>query len=591
MRGSRWNAFVRAEQAHWSAAIADQTDQIHLLTSELKEAKGVFQTPLFKAGAGAATTAVAVRGTEALVWNWESVSESVSESRAAADLVATKDGLWAIEESDSVTQPNQLSFYKPGADRCTWCKKGVGVGVAVVGDRCYGLKAKKRIVSWKLVSWDALTGEDEVVHYEESDCRYNLYIYRSGTAAYLTRSTGPVQDAFRLGSGAPTPLEGLCLESRRFIFGEGGWLSWTAATGWTQHGLPLKFPSWDKQVPESLNTRLGLLITRWKGKRFLWHVSRRLPTCIWEGYGTVLVDPWNGTWVRIQQPGIPAVWYDLARPRILIPFYTQLPPWFKGAQTPIRRVPYFIASLAKYPTRLLVVGYGAYGSPTSMNLAHFAPLLTRGWAIAIGMWRGGGDHTPEWEDAGRLGGREEVLEDAEEVVRTAQKALGLGAAATWLYGRSAGGLWAGGLAARYPGGEAARGVYMEVPYLDVLRTTTNRDLPLTEIETDEFGRPDQRLSDFAGMLRWSPMEMLGSAGTPGVAQILRTGLNDNQVLAYEPAKWVVRSRSRARGRDKALPIFLAIQGDQGHFVHGDQGAAQEAEDLALLLKISSIDIR
>jgi protease II len=130
---------------------------------------------------------------------------------------------------------------------------------------------------------------------------------------------------------------------------------------------------------------------------------------------------------------------------------------------------------------------------------------------------------------------------------------------------------------------------MEVPYLDVLRTTTNRSLPLTEIETDEFGLPEQRISDFAGMLRWSPMEMLSSAGkgTPGVAQIVRTGLNDNQVLAYESAKWVVRSRTRSRTR----PIFLAIQGDQGHFVHGDLGASQEAEDLALILKISSIDIR
>lgn len=584
MAGSRWNAFVRAEQAHWSAAIADQTEQIHLLTTELKEAKTMFQAPMFRAGGAA----VSVRGTEALTWAWPE-----STVHTAADLVATKDGLWAIEDSDSTEYPNQLSFYKTGADVSTWCKKGVGVGVAIVGGRCYGLKTKKRIVSWQLVSWDALTGKDEKVEYEEGDYRYNLYIYRAATSAYLVRSTGSKQDAFRLGSDAPTPLEGICLESRRFIFGEGGWLSWTAATGWTTHGLTLKFPSWTKQVPESLNTRLGLLVTRWKGKRFLWSVSRRLPTCIWEGYGTVFVDTWDGTWIRIQQPALPAVWYDLARPRMLYPYYTELPPLFRGTQTPTRHVPYFIASLAKYPTRLLVVGYGAYGSPTSMNLAHFAPLLTRGWAVVSGMWRGGGDHTPEWEDAGRLGGREQVLDDAEEVVRSAQAALGLGAEVTWLYGRSAGGLWVGGLVARYAGGELARGVYMEVPYLDVLRTTTNRTLPLTEIETDEFGLPEQRISDFAGMLRWSPMEMLGGAGTPGVAQILRTGLNDNQVLAYEPAKWVMRSRGKAKAKTKtkALPIFLAIQGDQGHFVHGDQGASQEAEDLALILKISSSDIR
>jgi hypothetical protein len=578
MRGARWDSFVRAEQEHLSAAVARAAspEELTLLTHELKAAHAASAAPLFRAGAAA----VAIKGTAALSWAFKDQTP-----RDAADLAATAAGVWAVEDSTNSAEPYQLSFYKTGETSASWCKKNVGGFVAVVGGRCYATRVKKLLVSWKLVSWDALTGEDERTHYEESDYRYNLYIVRSRSAAYLVRMTGPKQDAFKiLEDGSLRVLEGISLESRRFVFGERGWMVYDSGK-WTVH-MRGRMPPLARAVPESMDTRLGLLVTRWMGRRSLWHVQRaRAPVLLWEGYASLQLDPWDGTWLRIQYAAAPAVWHNLAHPAP-IP-YPDLPTYFKGGQTPIRHIPYCTVSLVPHPSHLLVVGYGAYGSPTSMNTAHFAPLLARGWAVAIGMWRGGGDHTPEWEDAGRLGGREEVLKDAEEVVRSAAASLGLGAAATWLYGRSAGGLWVGGLIARYPEGELARGAYMEVPYLDVLRTTTNRTLPLTEIETDEFGLPDQRISDFAGMLRWSPMERLTPEGTPGVAQIVRTGLNDNQVLAYESAKWVVRSRAQSRKR----PIFLAIQSDQGHFVHGDLGASQEAEDLAVILKISSDGIR
>jgi protease II len=173
-----------------------------------------------------------------------------------------------------------------------------------------------------------------------------------------------------------------------------------------------------------------------------------------------------------------------------------------------------------------------------------------------------------------------TLEDAEAVVRAARVLYNMPAAKTVIYGRSAGGLWVGGLCSRYPNGDLFGGAYMEVPYLDVLRTTTNHSLPLTLLETDEFGLPAMRLSDLAGILKWSPMETLPATGTPGIFQIVRTGLNDSQVFAYESAKWVVRSRKNA-GR-----IFLAFEGGQGHFVNGDKGLQQQAEDLSVILKLT-----
>jgi protease II len=114
---------------------------------------------------------------------------------------------------------------------------------------------------------------------------------------------------------------------------------------------------------------------------------------------------------------------------------------------------------------------------------------------------------------------------------------------------------------------------MEVPYLDALRTMTNRTLPLTDIEADEFGLPEQRLSDFASALEWSPMELLPESGVKGVWQIVRTGLNDSEVFAYESAKWVERCGPAA---------YLAIEGGQGHFVSGAVGLRQQATDLAVV---------
>jgi protease II len=123
---------------------------------------------------------------------------------------------------------------------------------------------------------------------------------------------------------------------------------------------------------------------------------------------------------------------------------------------------------------------------------------------------------------------------------------------------------------------------MEVPYLDVLRTTTNLSLPLTYLETDEFGLPALRLSDFAGQLQWSPMETLGEKGTPGIFQIVRTGLNDSEVFAYESAKWIVRSRGQNKTQNR---VYLAIEGNQGHFVHGKTGLHQQAEDISSIFTL------
>jgi oligopeptidase B len=298
----------------------------------------------------------------------------------------------------------------------------------------------------------------------------------------------------------------------------------------------------------------------------------------------VTLDPWEGPWVRIWKSGCPAIWWqsDLdARPHDPISWCRATERIYAESKDG-SKVPFvLIKPTSGTPKGLLVVGYGAYGISTPLQTAHWEPLLNSGWALAIGLWRGGGDDTPEWEDAGRLTGRIRVLEDAEAVVRKAQQISNVSARRTVLYGRSAGGLWVGGLSAKFPDGSLAGGAYIEVGYLDAFRTMRNPHLPLTQLETDEFGLPAQRLSDSIGALRWSPMDLLRPKGTPGMWQIVRTAVNDKEVFAYESVKWVMKSRAGRTAR--ASRVYLAIESDQGHFV--SDGGVQAALDQAAILHL------
>lgn len=580
MDSTRWKSCVKEEQERWAAATKNLDTTV--LEAELHE------EPVFAFTAD--TIQVAAGNTLSYEWRWS----PDSRENQASDLYCAGDYVWAINDTSSGSENYAISCYKRGSNNVAWSHKGVGPFVAVVGGRCYCLEAKKTLVYYRLVSWNCVTGGDRRVHYEEDDYRYNLEIRRthSENAAFLLRQSGSKQDLFEIRQGAVVLLEGISLDSSRFITaGPGEYLCWCNTVGsWSaSSAIGLQLPSFQKEVPEKLDTMRGLCITRWKGCRTLWSIKKRsAPKVLWKGYGSITIDPWTGTYVRITQPGCDTVWWNLFDP---VPLASHIPVKYAISKDGTE-VPYLIIKnkdvTAAASSNLLVVGYGAYGIPSSMSTARWQPLLKRGFTVVIGLWRGGGDHTPEWEDEGRLQGRVKVLEDAESVVREATSVTGCSPAHTVVYGRSAGGLWVGGLSAKYPNGQLFGTAYMEVPYLDVLRTVTNRSLPLTDIETDEFGLPSLRLSDFASVLQWSPMENLPAGGTPGITQIVRTGVNDSEVLAYESMKWVTRCRAGKAGKGgrSGSRILLAIEDDQGHFVNGSTSSRQRAEDLAILLSRS-----
>ena len=244
-------------------------------------------------------------------------------------------------------------------------------------------------------------------------------------------------------------------------------------------------------------------------------------------------------------------------------------------------VPYTVvrASTASRPLRgLLVDAYGAYGSCSKRAYPiRWLPWLAAGWAVATIAPRGGRDHGDDWWDGGRGAlKKHHTFEDTAVGIVSAQMCTGVKASNTILYGRSAGGWCAAQTGQTHP--ELIGAIYAEVPYVDILRTTTNPSLPLTTMEYEEFGDPIHHPDHFKALAKITPMMTIPSAleGMDMPFVLTRTGLNDNQVAAYEVFKWAIRLRRAG------WTVAVGVDGHGGHFAEMESALQHFAEDAALL---------
>jgi protease II len=229
---------------------------------------------------------------------------------------------------------------------------------------------------------------------------------------------------------------------------------------------------------------------------------------------------------------------------------------------------------------LLITAYGAYGMPTHVGylIQRWKPLLLRGWIIAAVMVPGSGDHDTKWIRSGQRLNRIHAIEQFTDSVRSLQEEHGISPMSTALYGRSAGGLLVSSVAIRTPG--LVGSLYVESPYIDILRTMTNPQLPLTTLETSEFGTSP---TDLIATAEWSPLEHIPEEGIPELFVVARTDLQDLEVLPYEVVKFIKRLRGPL---DKNKLVY--IHSDRGHFT---TDIKSRAEDLALLDSMESSGVR
>jgi len=187
----------------------------------------------------------------------------------------------------------------------------------------------------------------------------------------------------------------------------------------------------------------------------------------------------------------------------------------------------------------LLYAYGSYGS--SME-AWFRPevvsLLDRGFVFAIAHIRGGQEMGRRWYEDGKLLKKKNTFTD---FVDCGQYLVDQGFTSPdrlFARGGSAGGLLMGAVSNMAP--ELFAGIIANVPWVDVVTTMLDDDIPLTTGEFDEWGNPDDR-EYYDYMLSYSPYDNVEAKDYP--AMLVTTALEDSQVQYFEPAKWVAKLRT------------------------------------------------
>ena len=188
---------------------------------------------------------------------------------------------------------------------------------------------------------------------------------------------------------------------------------------------------------------------------------------------------------------------------------------------------------------LYVYGYGSYGYSLPLGFSsNRLSLLERGVVMAYAHIRGGGDLGETWHDAGKMLVKRNTFTDFVAVVEHLTAAGYGDAARVAIEGGSAGGLLMGAVTNLRP--DLFKAVVSHVPFVDVMNTMLDATLPLTVPEYEEWGNPNES-TYFHYMLSYSPYENLKAGSYP--AMLVKTSLNDSQVMYWEPAKYVAKLRT------------------------------------------------
>jgi len=191
------------------------------------------------------------------------------------------------------------------------------------------------------------------------------------------------------------------------------------------------------------------------------------------------------------------------------------------------------------PGPLHLYAYGAYGYaiPPGFSTTRLS-LVDRGFAYAIAHIRGGDDLGRRWYLQGKLFERANTFND---FVDAGRGLIAQGFTAEGMVtasGGSAGGELMGAIINQDPAQYGA--IVAHVPFVDVLNTMLNKDLPLTPGEWQEWGNPITDKAAFAYILSYSPYDQVVARDYPPL--MVTAGLNDPRVTYWEPAKWVAKLR-------------------------------------------------
>jgi oligopeptidase B len=188
---------------------------------------------------------------------------------------------------------------------------------------------------------------------------------------------------------------------------------------------------------------------------------------------------------------------------------------------------------------LFLYGYGSYGIsiPASFSTTRLS-LVDRGFIFAIAHIRGGKDKGYRWYTGGKLETKMNTFTDfvaaGEHLARLGLTRRGRIVA----NGGSAGGMLMGVVANLAP--DLFLGIIADVPFVDVLNTMLDKDLPLTPPEWPEWGNPLTSKEYFDYIRSYSPYDNVEAKPYPHILAL--AGLTDPRVTYWEPAKWIAKLR-------------------------------------------------
>ena len=222
---------------------------------------------------------------------------------------------------------------------------------------------------------------------------------------------------------------------------------------------------------------------------------------------------------------------------------------------------------------LLLYGYGSYGITISAGFrTTILPLIDRGFVYAIAHIRGSKAKGYQWYLDGKLEKKINTFNDYVDVGRALCEAGYSARGRVISHGGSAGGLLVGAALNQDPA--LFGGMIAAVPFVDVINTMSDSELPLTPPEWPEWGNPLKDEQAYANIAAYSPYDNIASTQYPPC--LITGGLTDPRVTYWEPAKWAAKLREHQEGE---APILLKINMEAGH--QGESGRYDSLKETAL----------
>ena len=216
--------------------------------------------------------------------------------------------------------------------------------------------------------------------------------------------------------------------------------------------------------------------------------------------------------------------------------------------------------------------YGSYGYSMDPNFSsNRLSLLDRGFIFAIAHIRGGEEMGRSWYEDGKLLKKRNTFTDFIDCSEFLISEGYTNSKQLYASGGSAGGLLMGAVYNMRP--NLYNGLIAAVPFVDVVTTMLDDDIPLTTSEYDEWGNPNDS-TYYKYMLSYSPYDNVEAKNYTNL--LVTTGLHDSQVQYWEPAKWVAKLRELKT--DSNL-VLLKTNMSAGH--GGASGRFEYLKEIAL----------